>query len=293
MKIIRILFAAAALTVTTQAFAQAAKYVDIKCKAGGRERTGVLYLPEGIKPGAPLVTCVHGYGGKANPKSFDLDQVASREKFAVLYPQGLKDPKGTPGFYVGYPNQEGMNVDDVKALCDMTKFVQKKYSLSKENTFLTGMSNGGDICYLAALEGQKTFKALAPVAGLAFTWFYNKYSMTNPKPVPIFEIHGTEDRVSEWGGDPEGKGGWGPYLSVPMAVGYWVARNGCTVHRADTVKSKDPKSTHYIIRHFYSGGPGNNDVQLYEVVGAPHCWHSKDINTGEEIWNFFKKYLTL
>ena len=194
--------------------------------------------------------------------------MAEREGFAVLYPQGLKDPKGHPGFNVGYPNQKDMGVDDVKMLSKMTQYVQKKYNLSKENAFLTGMSNGGDICYLAALEGQKTFKALAPVAGLAFTWFYKKYAMTNPHPVPLFEIHGTEDRVSEWWGDPEGKGGWGPYLSVPMAVNDWVARNGCHIEKRDTIKSKDANSKHYIIRHFYSGGKGDNDVWLYEVVGV-------------------------
>lgn len=282
-------FLAAVVGSTFTAFA--GKYVDIKLKVDGRERTGVLFLPTGLRANAPIVTCVHGYGGTANPKHFDLDPVAEREGFAVLYPQGLKDSKGHPGFNVGYPNQKDMGVDDVKMLSKMTQYVQKKYNLSKENAFLTGMSNGGDICYLAALEGQKTFKALAPVAGLAFTWFYKKYAMTNPHPVPLFEIHGTEDRVSEWWGDPEGKGGWGPYLSVPMAVNYWVARNGCHIEKRDTIKSKDANSKHYIIRHFYSGGKGDNDVWLYEVVGAPHCWHNGDINTGEEIWKFFKRYV--
>lgn len=275
---------------STSSFAANGKHFQITCKVDGKTRTGILFMPSNISKNAPIVTCVHGYGGSANPKHFDLDAVAEKEGFAVLYPQGLKDPSGHTGFFVGYPNQKDMNVDDVKMLCKMTQFVQKKYSLSKDNAFLTGMSNGGDICYLAALEGQTTFKALAPVAGLAFTWFYKKYALTNPHPIPIFEIHGTEDRVSEWTGDPNGDGGWGPYISVPLAVNYWVAHNGCTIEKSDTVKSKDPNSKHYIIRHFYTGGTSKCDVQLYEVVGAPHCWHNGDINTGEEIWKFFKKY---
>lgn len=269
--------------------ARAGKYVEVAHKIDGRVRTGVLFLPTGLREGAPIVTCVHGYTGSANPKSFDLDPVAEREGFAVLYPQGLKDPAGNAGFYVGYPTQKGMNVDDVKALCELTRYVEKEYRLSRRNAFLTGMSNGGDICYLAALQGQRVFKAFAPVAGLAFTWFFEKYAGTNPRPVPMFEIHGTADHVSEWGGDPTGKGGWGPYLSVPMAVGYWTARNLCTREDCDTVASKDPRSPHRVIRHRYSGGL--NEVWLYEVVGAPHCWHSGDIDTGEEIWKFFSKYV--
>jgi polyhydroxybutyrate depolymerase len=285
------LLAMAAMVSLNTMLAQTEKYVDIQCRIGGKQRTGKLFLPAGIKENAPVVTCVHGYGGSADPKAFDLDNVARREGFAVLYPQGLKDPSGNTGFFVGYPSQKGFDVNDVDMLCKMTRFVQKKYRLSKENAFLTGMSNGGDICYLAALEGQTTFKALAPVAGLAFTWFFKKYTLTNPHPVPLFEIHGTKDHVSEWGGDPQGQGGWGPYLPVPLAVNYWVARNGCSEYRNDTVKSKNPKSSHYVVRHYYTAGESNCDVQLYEVVGAPHCWHSGDLDTGEEIWKFFKKYV--
>ena len=92
-------FLAAVVGSTFTAFA--GKYVDIKLKVDGRERTGVLFLPTGLRANAPIVTCVHGYGGTANPKHFDLDPVAEREGFAVLYPQGLKDPKGHPCFNVG------------------------------------------------------------------------------------------------------------------------------------------------------------------------------------------------
>lgn len=277
------------LLLLSCAAASAGKYVEVSRKIGGHVRTGVLFLPTGLREGAPIVTCVHGYGGSANPGNFDLDPVAEREGFAVLYPQGLKDPSGRAGFYVGYPAQRGMGVDDVKALCELTRYVEKEYRLSRRNAFLTGMSNGGDICYLAALRGQSVFKAFAPVAGLAFTWFFEKYAAANPRPVPLFEIHGTADRVSEWGGDPTGKGGWGAYLPVPVAVGFWTARNLCTREDCDTVASKNPHSSHRIIRHRYSGGL--NDVWLYEVVGAPHSWHSSDIDTGEEIWKFFSKYV--
>lgn len=280
-----------ALFIAPSPLAAQGRYENVSEKIDGIERTGIVYLPSTLRAGAPIVTCVHGYGGKANPKSYDLDPVAEREGFAVLYPQGLKDPSGHTGFNVGYPMQKGMNVDDVKAISRLTMYTVKKYGLSRVNVFLTGMSNGGDICYLTALRGHHPFRAMAPVAGLDFTWSHRLYYASNPPAVPMFEIHGTEDRVSEWTGDPEGKGGWGAYLPVPMAVGYWAARNGCVSERTDTVPSKDPHSTHYIIRHFYEGAPSGNDVQLYQVVGAPHCWHNQDIDTGEEIWKFFRKFV--
>lgn len=293
MKTLHKYFHIAVLVVTTTAaaVAKAGTYVNVSCRIDGHERTGLLYLPDGIKPQAPIVVCVHGYGGKVSRGMYGFEPVSDREGFAVFFPQGLRDPKGRTGFNVGYPSQRGMNVDDVKMLCKFTRHLQKKYNLSRHNAFLTGMSNGGDICYLAALEGQRTFSALAPVAGLTFSWFYEKYALSNPHPVPLFEIHGTQDHVSEWGGDPEGKGGWGPYISVPLAVGYWAARDRCTQEHCDTVGSKNPAGGHAIIRHRYTGGVNGCEVWLYEVVGAPHSWHDSDLDTAEEVWKFFKKYL--
>ncbi len=285
----QILFFIGLLILTSAININAGRYIDIKCKIEGYERTGKLYLPNGIKPQAPIVVCVHGYGGSANPKDYDLDPVADREGFAVLYPQGLKDSTGHTCFNVGYPMQKSMKVDDVKMLCKITQYVQKHYDLSRRNAFLTGMSNGGDICYLAAAEGQKTFAALAPIAGLSFRWSFEKY--INTPPIPLFEVHGTEDRVSEWTGDLTNRYGWGAYMSVPIAVNYWVAVNHCSHEECDTIPSKDPKSKHFIIRHRYVEGVNGNEVWLYEVVGAPHCWHNQDINTGEEIWKFFSKYV--
>ena len=283
------LFAAAAALILPFLPAMAGKYIDVSHDINGHNRTGVLYLPDNIKENAPLVVVVHGYGGKANPKDFDIDPVADKNGFAVLYPQGLKDPSGKTGFYVGYPSQKGMNIDDVDEICKFTSFIQKEYELSKRNTFMTGMSNGGDLCYLAALSGQKTFAALASVAGLTFTWM-TEIDKT-PVAVPFLEIHGTEDRVSEWGGDLKNAGGWGAYISVPLAVNYWVAMNRCKEVVSDTIPSKDPASKHYVVRHFFKGGKNGNEVWLYKVVGAPHCWHNGDINTGEEIWKFFSKYI--
>ena len=81
------LFAAAAALILPFLPAMAGKYIDVSHDINGHNRTGVLYLPDNIKENAPLVVVVHGYGGKANPKDFDIDPVADKNGFAVLYPQ--------------------------------------------------------------------------------------------------------------------------------------------------------------------------------------------------------------
>lgn len=263
-------------------------FVKDSLRVDGKMRRFVTFLPEGIKGEAPLVVVLHGYSGsiwRENP----MVAAAKRHGFAVCIPQGLRDPKGKPSWNVGYPSQAGWKQDDVKALCRIAQHVQKRHKLSRTNTFLTGMSNGGEMCYLMAFNNkQKTFKAVAPIAGLTMEWMYSQ--LEAKRPIPVMEVHGTADHTSEWGGDLENKGGWGAYMPVPLAVGYWVAKNRCTHEETERVESLK-KDGHPVIKHRFTGGPTGCDVWLYEVVGAGHKWHTDDIDTGEEVWSFFSKYV--
>ena len=266
----------------------AGHFVDDSLRVDGYMRQCVMYLPDGLQSGAPLVFILHGYGAgiwRENP----MLAAADRHGFAVCLPQGLKDPQGEPSWNVGYPFQEGWEVDDVKALCKMARYVQKRYHLSRENTFLTGMSNGGEMCYLMAYSKQNTFKAVAPIAGLTMAWIYQQ--MAAQRPIPLMEIHGTEDRVSEWTGDLDNKGGWGAYLPVPVAIDYWKAINRCTREETERVESLQGDQGHPIIKHRYTSPTTGCDVWLYEVVGGVHSWHTGDIDTGEEVWQFFSRYV--
>lgn len=264
---------------------EAGRYVEDSVKVDGYQRQLVMYLPDGLQPDAPLVFILHGYGAgiwRENP----MLAAADRHGFAVCLPQGLKDPQGEPSWNVGYPFQQVWKVNDVKALCSMAHYVQKRYRLSRQNTFLTGMSNGGEMCYLMAYSKQSTFKAVVPIAGLTMAWIYEQ--MEAPHPIPIMEIHGTEDRVSQWMGDMEDKGGWGAYLPVPLAIGYWIAKNRCSHEEVENLQVNEG---HLIIKHRYSSPTTGCDVWLYEVVGGVHSWFTNDIDTGEEVWQFFSRYV--
>ena len=189
---------------------------DYILRSGGMERTYKLHLPAGLPENAPLVVVLHGYGGNNNPDRFAMNATADRHGFAVCYPQGAKDGRGKSCWNVGYPFQADMTVDDVRFLTELVRHLQKKHGLSRHNVFCTGMSNGGEMCYQLAAQRPHLFAAVAPVSGLMLDWLYKADRST--APVPLFEIHGTEDRTSAWLGDPQNKGGWGAYLPVPLAV---------------------------------------------------------------------------
>ncbi len=255
------------------------------CTIDGIERTYRLYLPERLPDDAPLVFVLHGYGGNFNLDQHGMNEAADRHGFAVCYPQGEKDGRGKPCWNVGYPFQADMTIDDVSFLCKLAGELQQKHRLSKQNTFCTGMSNGGEMCYLLAYTRPDVFAAVAPISGLTLEWTYRKYD--SPAPIPLFEIHGTEDRTSAWEGDLENKGGWGAYLPVPIAVGYWVAANRCTRERIDTLAVR----RHPVVAHRFVDGIGDNEVWLYEVIGGGHSWAEKDMDTPEELWRFFSRFV--
>ena len=262
-------------------------------KNQGLEREYYLYRPEGLKAGAPLVIVLHGYGGSALKGKKAMMDVADRNGFAVCYPQGIKDPKGKPGWNVRYPSQKGMKTDDVKFLIALSKELQKKFDLSPKNTFLTGMSNGGDIIYLIAMRAPKAFKAMASIAGLQFNWMETEYSYKHP--LPFMEVHGTQDHTSEWLGDPENKGGWGAYIPVPAAVSRIIAVNGCTEEYVTELPRREGRNQ-VTLYQFKAGKPAvkggrPTEVWLYKVEGGDHSWSDKDMDTCSEIWRFFSQWI--
>lgn len=254
---------------------------------GDTVRTYTMYLPQGLPQGAPLVVYTHGYGSKTRWQP-NLNAVADTALFAVCYPDGAPDTRGKDGWWVGYPPQSNMahNEEDFfRALLDE---VCSRWGLSRENVFMAGMSNGGDLCYQLAYICPDLFRAYASVAGLTFEWVYRDHALTIP--VPFMEIHGNADRTSRWDGDHAGAGGWGEYIPVPLAVSAIAVNNRCMTMTTDSFPTLQD-ADRMVIRTRWADAPSGCDVELYEVQGAPHSWHAKDVPTGRLAWEFFSRYI--
>ena len=141
------------------------------------------------------------------------------------------------------------------------------------------------MCYLLAYKAPEVFVAVAPISGLTMEWMYRELKPS--KAVPLLEIHGTEDVVSNWNGDPNNQGGWGEYIAVPLAASFWAAVNRCTHEQTEVLPLKGNK----VIAHRYINGINGNQVWLYEVVDGTHAWPDKHLDTASEIWKFFTLYL--
>ena len=259
----------------------------------GQLRDYYLYIPNSIQDNAPLVFVLHGYSGSANGMIgySGMNEVAAEHGFAVCYPQGLADQSGYNFWNVGYSFHQNQMVDDVVFLSSLANYLQHEYGFNSQNTFVTGFSNGGDMSYMLACQENDIFRAIAPVAGCMMEEIYNT---CDSSPVPVFEIHGTNDSVVPWDGDMENNLGWGASYGTQEGIDSWVERNDCMSSESTLLPNTNTNDGSHIINHRYFDCIENAEVWLYEIVGGGHDWPGSsgnmDINASEEIWDFFNQY---
>ena len=255
----------------------------------GLNREYIYYSPSNIQPDAPLVFVAHGFTGSAQGimNYCGMNSVADQNGFAVCYPQGTTDASGDNFWNVGYDFHMGVTVDDAGFVVSLASYLQDTYDLSTENTFFTGMSNGGELCYLLACETSDIFRAYAPVAGTIFPNGLSNNICSATNPVPIFETHGRNDNVTLIEGDPYDQY-WGPYLSTDTIINFWVDHNSLTDLVIDTFPNLN-NNNKITISYKYSDPTTTNEVWLYTHKSGHNWGDDGDIIIEEEIWDFFSR----
>lgn len=261
----------------------------------GLTRQYIYYEPENLNEQMPLVFVMHGYTGDANSirNYSEMNQFAEQYGFAVCYPRGTVDAGGNRFWNVGYAFHPNETVDDVGFLTQLAQYLQQSNGLNPDYTFATGMSNGGEMCYMLACQGYDTFKAVAPVAGMILQDILDDCDAA--PAIPVFEIHGSQDGVTPLAGDPDNNDGWGSYPSIADTIDYFVEKNNCTTLVEGTVPNTDTSDGSFIVSEKYIYGINQNEVWYYKVVGGGHDWPGSggnmDIEAGEQAWLFFQNYI--
>ena len=170
------------------------------------------------------------------------------------------------------------------------------------------MSNGGDMSYLLACTSSDLFKAVAPVAGVLMKGL--KDSCKFNSPVPIFEIHGTADKISLFEGDLNNEEGWGAYYDLPSTIDFFAERYQLANKSIKQITSKESGADYDIFFERHWSDDLEEEVWMYRIENGRHVWPgikfnwwnnplaryyfgsgNEDINASEEVWAFFKKYL--
>lgn len=260
----------------------------------GLTRNYRVYVPAmytGSQP-VPLVFNLHGYTSNAWQQEIygDFRPIADTANFILVHPDGTVQP-GTAGTQFWNIGDLGSSVDDVSFLETLIDTIDAHYNINRSRVYSAGMSNGGYMGYKLACESGQ-FAAIASVTG---SMTLPMYTNCNPaKPLPIIEIHGTDDATVPYNGSATSQG-------IEDVVSFWVTENNCfptaiQTNVPDTSASDGSTAEHYL----YTGGVDGNTVEHFKVIGGGHTWPGTsltfvgvtclDFNASKEIWRFFSQY---
>lgn len=253
----------------------------------GLSRDYIVHVPETTEPVA-LVILMHGYGGSASSiqTSTDMDLVADEHGFVVVYPVGTLDDRGNAFFDVGYAFHQ-TRVDDVGFLRTLARNVVAEYGIDDRSVFVTGMSNGGDMAYLLACRGESWVGAYASVAGALFQHMSD--SCTADQRTPFLELHGTNDDVTWWDGDPDNRGGWGPYLGQLEAFTRLSELYELNTYSESILPTPvNDQGQPFVTSLSWSSDRDAMEVVLVRVDGGGHFWGG--LGTSQGVWDFFERH---
>lgn len=265
----------------------------------GEKRDYLWYEPSNLSTAKiPLLFCFHGGGGSAKNTytAYGFNDIAEREKFIVVYPNGFDKNwnDGRNGTCIDQTH------DDAKFISELLVLFATKYNIDTTKIFATGMSNGAIFSNYLAHKLPGKFKAIAPVCGSISEPIANSYSSL---PCSVIMINGTDDELVKYeGGFVTKKECRGKVISVDETLSKWKLINQinstATVEKLPNIVLKDDCSA---TRYNYIGGVNNTKVSLIKVEKGGHQWPGKnarkitsagnkceDFNASEVIWDFFK-----
>lgn len=130
----------------------------------------LLYVPDGLPPGAPLVVALHGCTqfGEAYAQGAGWLDLADRLGFAVLAPEQL--PVNNPNRCFNWFSAEdaGRGRGEAASIAAMVGWAVREHRLDAGRVFVTGLSAGGAMTAVMLAAYPELFAGGAVIAGLPY-----------------------------------------------------------------------------------------------------------------------------
>jgi len=278
-------------------------------RAGGFRRAFNVHVPAGFdgKTPLPLVVVIHGAFDTAAgmEKASGFSRLADRERFFVLYPEGMNLfgflSHWNAGHCCGKAAADG--VDDVGFVAESIERVCRRLPVDRTRIYMTGFSNGGMLTYRFAAERGDMLAAAAALGASAGGKASDKapaWQIPEPAAVlPLLSIHGlVDDFVPFSGGRSPARGGERSYLPVPESLQIFIDRNRCS--RQTETEGLCGGRVH---RTVWDDEHGGAPVVLYRIEGWGHVWPGRhftetmpegkgleEFDAAEIVWAFFKQH---
>jgi polyhydroxybutyrate depolymerase len=240
-------------------------------EVGGKERAFVVHAPPGYtgdKP-VPLVVGLHFYPGSGQllKDMIEMDAKADEHGFLVAYPDGING---------------GFNAlvccgteDDVAFLKALTDRLIADWKVDADRVYATGISNGADMSFRAAVEATGVFAAIGAVSGGFGGSLTEAPDFMPKKPVSMLSIIGDLDQY---------------YETFQAGLTKWRDRLNCK-------PVKTPPGGKKTVKHSIAKCADGSDVEVYVVTDMGHMWPGATngamaipgapIVATDVIWDFF------
>ena len=241
------------------------------------ERCYLTVEPADLAGPAPLVIDIHGWG--SNPSTHrsytGFAELAETEGFVVAYPTGTQNSFNAGGLCC--PPATTSDVDDVGYILAIIDDVSARMDIDETRIYATGHSNGCAMSQRLAAEASDTIAAVACMALYLLTDASSDYT-----PVPILEIHGTDDAVVAY--STTGQFGWGALPNLET----WAELNQCA---GEPITSPGPDdSAEYTTYEDCADGTVVSLLTLDGVGHAPYAPFGTSIDTTRIAWDFLRRY---
>lgn len=291
-----------------QASGIAAGNHEIVLRHDGRRRTYLVHVPPGAQA-APLPVLLAFHGGGGNTAGFqqyaELDRVADRERFLVVYPNGTGP---LPSRLLTWNAGDGCcgyalknNTDDVGFAAAVVADLERRARIDRKRVYATGHSNGAILSHRLAAERAGFVAAIAPVAGSL-----DLRSFAPSRAVPVLQVHSVDDPRALYAGGlgPPFPGTENRVFHQPVQGGLdrWIVANGCST-RADTTAVKLGTQSATLLT--WRGCRGGAEVAHWKLTGSGHGWPGESpppggegvagpqtrlIRAADEVWLFVSRF---
>ena len=240
----------------------------------GTTREYIIYVPENYTgtSSVPLLLSFHGLTSNMefNFNYTNFDQLAEDENFIVVHPNGISNT------WTVSANDD----TDIDFIVSLLNQLEEDYNIESNRIYSTGMSMGGFFSFSLACRLSDRIAAVASVTGSMYQPAINNCSPV--KPMPILQIHGTEDGTVQ-------------YSSVAGLLDFWTSHNNTDdLPIIFNIPDSDTGDGSTVERFEYLNGDSDVEVQHLKITGGGHEWPgfqgNMDINASEEVWNFVKAF---
>ncbi|EIG60739.1 poly(3-hydroxybutyrate) depolymerase [Bradyrhizobium sp. WSM1253] len=297
---------AALVAALAAAPAASADTIDID----GVKRSYAVQVP--AKRLVPLVVVLHGktQRGADMMTRTAWPQVAKREGFAVVFPDGLNhawvDARTKAGPALRGPRA---GTDDVAFIAKLVEKLVANGTADPRRVYVTGISNGGAMAMTLVCARADLFAAGASVS-MNLT---DEAAVTcHPsRPLPMLLMNGTADPLVPYeGGRGSSYYAADGFWSTDETLAFWRKLNGCEIDDSDMtdlpdrapadqstvtrISSRCPEGHEVVLYRINQGGhrmPGfSPDARFPKVATSLLGTQNGDIDAAETIWTFFGQF---